>query len=225
VCRDLGVPCDCFDLSMGFDLLSSPLPPKRYDLIFFHPPYMNIITYSDNPQDLSNCKTFSEYMQKLAICIERLGEYLTEKGILVVQIGDVRSKGKYYPLGAYVQVLFRKELKDKIIKIQHNVRSGGLFYGHKLIRIMHEEVLCLRNFTPVTWENLVKRVFIELDATQLPLSQIYAQLAKHPKIGGNPTFQATIRRTLQETAQPVSRGVWQLNPNEPKTAQLRLFMG
>lgn len=94
VCRELGVEYNGFDLSKGFDLYSSPLPAKRYDLIFWHPPYWDIIRYSDDSRDMSNIRKFDEFMQKLFGGLERLSEYLTENGILVLLIGDVRKQGE-----------------------------------------------------------------------------------------------------------------------------------
>ena len=44
------------DLNAGFDLLTDPLP-GRFDFVWIHPPYWNIIRYSDgNPQDLSQAE-------------------------------------------------------------------------------------------------------------------------------------------------------------------------
>lgn len=209
VCHELGVTCECYDLNMGFDLLTSPLPPKKYDMIFFHPPYWNIIRYSANPADLSNCKTFDEYMKKLSKCVERLAEYLTKNGILVMLSGDVRKDGQYYPLGAYVQVLYRQELRSKIIKIQHGCQSNRFNYGN-IIRIAHEEVLVLSKFKKITWRQLNQRVFDELNAEQLTLPELYKALEKHPKRTTNSTFKATIRRTVQENGKSIRKGVWKL---------------
>jgi hypothetical protein len=200
----------CGALDMGVKPKNIKVVWEKNDLIFLHPPYWNIVKYSRNPADLSNCKTFEEYVKKLAYCVERLSEYLTNKGVLAVLLGDVRKNGCYYPLGAYVQVLFRKELKAKLIKIQHGVLSDRQFwklYGNT-IRIMHEEVLVLSSFSQITWRGLIRRVFDELNADQLTLPEIYKLLEKHPKRLTNLTFKATIRRTLQESAVNISKGVW-----------------
>lgn len=203
VCRELGVDYDGFDLSKGFDLYSSPLPAKRYDFIFWHPPYWNIIRYSDDPRDMSSIREFDEFMQKLFDGLGRLSEYLTENGVLVLLIGDVRKQGAYFPLGAYVQVFYRKELKDKLIKVQHNIK---LFSG-KFVPIMHEEVLVLKGTKHLTWQELVLRTLKELGG-EAHLKELYETIAKHPKRLSNPTYRATVRRTLQESATPVDRGLW-----------------
>jgi hypothetical protein len=209
VCRELGIEYDGFDLKDGFDALTSQLPAKRWDLIFLHPPYWDIIKYSDDPRDLSNCKTFEEYIQKLFTIIDRLREYLTDNGVLVVQIGDIRKHGEYYPLGAYIAVFHRKELKAKIIKIQHNVSSNSKPYGGKFIPIMHEEIYVLRGGKRITWKELVLRTLRELGG-EAELKELYEAISHHPKILTNPTYTATIRRTLQETpeVQRVRPGLW-----------------
>ncbi len=209
VCRELGISYDGFDLSEGFDLLSSALPPKKYDLIFFHPPYWDIIVYSNNPKDLSSIHEFDGFMQKLFQAIKRLGEYLSEHGVLVVLIGDVRKKGEYYPLGAYIQVFHRKELKAKLIKIQHHCQSSQKHYSVKFIPLMHEEVLVLAGFKKLTWRELILRTLQELGG-EVYLKDLYQIIAKHPKQCSNPTYQSTVRRTLQEDAIPVDRGLWKV---------------
>ena len=42
------------DLRQGWNLMTSPLPDKQYDLVWYHPPYWDIIRYSENRYDLSN---------------------------------------------------------------------------------------------------------------------------------------------------------------------------
>ena len=207
VCREHGIDCDEFDLSNGFNILSSPLPPKKYDMIFFHPPYWDIIKYSDNPHDFSNTKLFDDYMQKLFAAIKILAEYLSENGVLIILIGDVRKHGRYYPLGAYIQVFHRKEIRDKIIKVQHNVKSSTINYPCNIVRIMHEEVIILTGFPSLTWHELVLRTLKELGGIST-LPQLYNALSRHPKTLTNSTFKATIRRTLQETAVHKERGAW-----------------
>jgi len=210
VCRELGIEYDGFDLQTGFDALSDKLPPKQYDLIFLHPPYWKMIPYSDDPRDLCNSETFAVFIDRLLGLLERLSEYLTKNGHLAILIGDMRKDGQIYPFGAYLQVFHRAELKDKLIKVQHHVKSNANFYGHErtFIPLMHEEVLIFRPWTRLTWENLVLRVLREIGG-EAHLTDLYEVVAKHPKTVTNPTWQATVRRTLQQVALPIDRGVWQ----------------
>lgn len=209
VCEELGIEYDGFDLAQGFDAMYDELPPKRYDMIYLHPPYWKMIQFSDDPRDLCNAESFGVFMDRLLALMERLSEYLSEDGFLVVQVGDMRKEGQIYPFGAYLQVFHRKELKDKLLKVQHNVRSSRSFYGKErtFVPIMHEEVLVFRAWKRLTWESLVVRVLQEVGG-EAYLSDIYEVICRHPKTATNPTWKATVRRTLQQAALPVDRGVW-----------------
>jgi hypothetical protein len=53
------------DLRQGWDILTSPLPAKQFDMAWYHPPYWDIIRYSGDRRDLSNCPTLEDYEAKL----------------------------------------------------------------------------------------------------------------------------------------------------------------
>lgn len=133
------------DLGNGWDVLTSELPGKRFDFIWYHPPYWDIIKYSDNARDLSNCKSVEDFEDKLNRSVARLFRALRPKGVMAVLIGDKRKSGNYYALA---RTLFMNEnigrLKAVIIKVQHNCRSDGKEYrtGNPfLIPIKHEYCL------------------------------------------------------------------------------------
>jgi len=136
------------DLRQGWDILTGPLPEKQFDLVWYHPPYWDIVRYSDDPNDLSNCQSLEEFERKLNRSVERLFQAVNPGGILAVLIGDKRKDGKYYPL--FRSLLFNPnigELKALIIKVQHNCRSDSKGYPAKnpfLIPIKHEYCLVFR---------------------------------------------------------------------------------
>jgi len=133
------------DLKDGWDILESPLPQGQFDFVWYHPPYWDIIRYSDNPKDLSNSKTLNEFEVKLNQSVERLFKVLKPGGIMGILIGDKRKNGAYYSL---MRTLLMNtnigSLKAIIIKIQHNCKSDRKFYGSNhafLIPIKHEYCL------------------------------------------------------------------------------------
>lgn len=213
VCRELGTECDCFDLSDGFDAMTSPLPNTRYGVIFLHPPYFDIIRYSEDPRDLSNSKTLQEFLDRLSGIIMRLAHLLTKDGRIIVLIGNKRKNGRYYPLGACLEILFMNELKDELIKIQHGIGktfSFRLAKKYNFIPITHEKVLVFAGFKSITWGQLLMRALKQLGG-EAHVQELYSQLAGHPKTADNPTWHATIRRELQEHFQPIDgRGIWSL---------------
>ena len=133
------------DLKDGWDILSSPLPKRKFDLVWYHPPYWDIISYTDKPNDLSNCKTLNEYEYKLNKSAERVFQSVKPGGVLVILIGDKRKNGNYYAL--FRTLLTNRKighLKAIIIKVQHNCRSERRVYNSDnpfLIPIKHEYCL------------------------------------------------------------------------------------
>jgi len=106
--------------------LESPLPERQFDMVWYHPPYWNIIRYSDNPNDLSSCKTLKEYEIKLNQSVARLAQAVKPGGILAILIGDKRKDGSYYPLFRTLLSNTRiGYLRAIIIKIQYNCRSDS----------------------------------------------------------------------------------------------------
>jgi hypothetical protein len=133
------------DLTKGWDILTSPMPGNQFDMVWYHPPYWDIIQYSNVPNDLSRCSTLEEFERKLDQSVQRLFEVVKPGGIMAVLIGDKRKYGIYYPLFRTL-LMSQKigELKAIIIKIQHHCRSGNKEYGARnpfLIPIKHEYCL------------------------------------------------------------------------------------
>ncbi|MHC4638315.1 MAG: hypothetical protein ACYTBV_12580 [Planctomycetota bacterium] len=116
------------DLRNDFDLIKQH-PPGKFDFCWIHPPYWNIIRYSDNPNDLSNYKDYEHFRKFLMICLQHCYEALETGGRLAVLIGDVRRKGKYTPIVKDVLNLPFGELRSIIIKVQHNCTSDRRRYG------------------------------------------------------------------------------------------------
>lgn len=140
-----GIDYEGRDLNKGWDILSRPLPEKQFDLVWYHPPYWNIIRYSDNPQDLSTCPTLEEFECKLNQSVERLYRVVRPSGILAILIGDKRKEGTYYAL--FKSLLLNRnigQLKAIIIKVQHNCFSDRVIYSSRnpfMIPIKHEYCL------------------------------------------------------------------------------------
>lgn len=133
------------DLKQGWDILTSQLPEKQFDLVFYHPPYWDIIHYSNNPKDLSNSSTLENFEQRLNQSIEKLFETVKPGGIIAVLIGDKRKSGTYYVLMRTLLINNKiGHLKALIIKLQHNCKSDRMFYNSQnpfLIPIKHEYCL------------------------------------------------------------------------------------
>lgn len=133
------------DLKQGWDIQTGQLPEKEFDLVWYHPPYWDIIRYSDNPKDLSNSSTLENFERRLNQSTEKLFEAVRPGGIMAVLIGDKRRSGNYYVLMRTLLINPNiGQLKAIIIKVQHNCKSDRMFYNSEnpfLIPIKHEYCL------------------------------------------------------------------------------------
>ena len=75
------------------------LPRFLFDLIIWHPPYHNVIRYSDRYEDLSVVDTTEEFMEKLYNAAANIVRHLAPKGFLCMVLGDVWEDRQVIPLG------------------------------------------------------------------------------------------------------------------------------
>ena len=96
---------------------------ESIDFICTHPPYANIIKYSDDiSNDLSSLKT-DEFLIELKKVSDELFRVLKLGKYCSYMIGDIRKKGNVIPLGFKSMEVFISsgfKLKEIIIKQQHN---------------------------------------------------------------------------------------------------------
>jgi hypothetical protein len=128
------------DLKTGFDLATTDLP-GTFDFVWIHPPYWNIIRYSDDPADLSTAETYEDFRHRLAVGLGRCYASLVPSGRLAVLVGDVRRKARYTPIVRDVLRMegYLGELRSVIIKAQHHCRSDSVNYATmEDVPIQHE---------------------------------------------------------------------------------------
>ena len=121
------------------------LENESIDLICTHPPYANIINYSDDLEnDLSrlNIKDFLIQMEKVANESYRV---LKKGKFCAILMGDTRQKGNMIPMSFKVMEIFKKTgftLKEIIIKEQHNCKATGFWKTNSIkynfLLIAHE---------------------------------------------------------------------------------------
>jgi hypothetical protein len=84
-----------------------------------HPPYFDIIKFSEDPRDLSNAASIDIFLAMIGKIVDNAAQVLDKGRYLVVVIGDKYVKGDLIPLGfqtmnAVVQRGF--SLKSIIVK-------------------------------------------------------------------------------------------------------------
>ena len=123
------------------------------DLICTHPPYANIIHYSEGQdigEDLSNLDVtnFLEEMKKVASECFRV---LKKGKFCAVLMGDTRKKGHIIPMSFEAMKIFEAsgfKTKEIIIKEQHNCRATGYWKTNSIkynfFLIAHEYLFIFR---------------------------------------------------------------------------------
>ena len=123
------------------------------DLIVTHPPYLNLVKYSDGqtPGDLSNISSIPKFLDELHLGFHELFRVLKPGHYCGLLIGDTRRGQHYVPLSHFVLQRCLKTgfvLKEEIIKTQHNTTYGRRWTGsakhYKFYLIMHEHLYILR---------------------------------------------------------------------------------
>ena len=134
VCKAKGIPGTFLDLNRGFDMVSMDIP-ERIQNCFWHPPYADIITYSDkmykaqdiitkygfDPRvnDLSRCKNWGEFVKMMNYCCLKQYASLEKGGRMFVLMGDIKKKGRLYSMLS--DIAKPGTLEQIIIKMQHSV--------------------------------------------------------------------------------------------------------
>lgn len=131
------------------------------DFIATHPPYLNIIKYSQHPilGDLSNIGSLSKFIAEFEPAVKEIYRVLRPDRYCAILIGDTRRRRHYVPLAFNVMSLFLKNgfiLKEDIIKIQHNCQTTPRWSSeakkYDFYLIMHEHLFVFRK--PKTNEDI-----------------------------------------------------------------------
>ncbi|HHE9947271.1 TPA: DNA methyltransferase [Haemophilus influenzae] len=108
---------------------------KTAQFLLMHPPYMDIVKFTDNPNDLSQCDSINEFVRKFKLVCENSLKYLDRGRYFALVIGDVYKNSEILPLGFYcmdmIQRTFKVKLKGIVVKnIEGNrgkLNSSGIW--------------------------------------------------------------------------------------------------
>lgn len=157
-----GIKSHLYDLHSGFDIMNSEIA-ERPEFIFWHPPYWNIVTYSDvmykaedvqikygyDPKqfDLSRIPDWDKFVGAMNYAMMKQFTALEKGGRMAVLMGDIKKKGKLYSMLS--EIIKPGTLENIIIKAQHNCFSDNVKYSGSFIPILHEYVMIVRKDNPL----------------------------------------------------------------------------
>ena len=99
---------------------------KNVQLAILHPPYADIIKFSNLKEDLSNVKSLKEFLEKFSQVLKNTISILEKDRYLAIVIGDKYTLGQWIPLGFYCMNEAQKLnliLKSVIIKNMEGNRA------------------------------------------------------------------------------------------------------
>ena len=172
VVREIGIRGDFADLNRGYDMLTMDIP-ERAENIFWHPPYHNMVIYSNLQysskevekttglaaetilaDDLSRCPSWEDFVKKMNYCCMKQFTALEKGGRMFILVGDMKRRGRLYSM--LCDLMKPGTLEQVIIKAQHNCWSDRQVYSNQnFVPIVHEYLVVIKKdsglIVPVSW--------------------------------------------------------------------------
>lgn len=88
---------------------------KQYvDFMIAHPPYLDIVKFTDDERDLSNIADVDIFVERLIIAIDNGFRYLKKNGYFAIIAGDVYKNSEVVPLAFRIMDSIKKNFKVKM---------------------------------------------------------------------------------------------------------------
>lgn len=79
-----------------------------------HPPYMDIVKFTDKNEDISHISDLSQFVNTFIIAVRNTIEFLDKNRYFAIVIGDVYKNSEVIPLGFYVLDAIKRKFKVKL---------------------------------------------------------------------------------------------------------------
>lgn len=127
------------------------IPDESIDFICTHPPYADIIHYSDGIDgDLSNF-SIKDFLTEMRLVASECFRILKTGKFCAILMGDTRKKGHVVPMSFEVMKIFEAtgfKTKEIIIKQQHNCKATGYWKTNSIkynfLLLAHENLFVFR---------------------------------------------------------------------------------
>lgn len=87
---------------------------QMVDFLIAHPPYLDIVKFTDKKEDLSNISDLQTFIEKFTLAMKNGLQYLQKNKYFAVVIGDIYRKSEVVPLGFYIMDAIKKNFKVKM---------------------------------------------------------------------------------------------------------------
>lgn len=96
--------------SMNQDLID--MKAKKVDLVMSHPPYWDIIKFTDKPYDLSNIAALNDFLDAFELSVRNIWDSIKKNGHFVLVAGDIYRDGAVVPLAFLMMERIRNNFKS-----------------------------------------------------------------------------------------------------------------
>lgn len=106
-------------IELNYKELLTRLGIQNFQFVIMHPPYWDIIKFSDDPRDLSNSLQKEDFLNKMGVLAGKVYDVLEKNRYCALVIGDKYSGGEWIPLGFLTMQEFLNKgftLKSTIVK-------------------------------------------------------------------------------------------------------------
>ena len=137
------------ELSVGDARDLSFLQNNSIDLICAHPPYANIIHYTDSEEGDLSFFDIDDFLKEMSKVARESFRVLKPGRQCAILIGDTRRKKHVIPLGfklinVYLDAGFK--LRELVVKRQHNCKTTGFWYANS---IKYNFLLLAHEYLPI----------------------------------------------------------------------------
>ena len=87
---------------------------RKVDLLIVHPPYLDIVKFTNKAEDLSCISDINEFIAKFQKAVANAVSFLKSKSYLVLVVGDIYRDGEVVPLGFYLMYAIRRAFKCQL---------------------------------------------------------------------------------------------------------------
>ena len=102
----------CVERNINADL--KKIGKRTVELIMSHPPYMDIVNFTDRPEDLSKISNVNEFISKFVEAVNNVWCYLKVGKYFCLVIGDIYRNSEVVPLGFYLMYAIKRNFSCKL---------------------------------------------------------------------------------------------------------------
>jgi hypothetical protein len=92
----------------------SSIGKKKYDFLIVHPPYWDIVKFTDKAEDLSNIPDLSSFIDSFVQSMSNALTYLKANKHFAIIVGDLYRDSEVVPLGFYLMDAINKNFSCKL---------------------------------------------------------------------------------------------------------------